>query len=86
VNRVFLFGPIPSPETWVMATEAPPGYLKLCSLSIKPRARMAGCRDLIPSDALLRSQLARLLEAYKRLDEAARIEVLKVAELLAGTV
>jgi hypothetical protein len=84
MTRLSLYGPIPNPSSWVLAPEAPPGYLKLCSLSIAPRARGAGSSDLIPVDAGLRAKLERLLQAFQQCDDAGRNEVLRVAEVLAG--
>jgi hypothetical protein len=82
--HLFIFGPIPNPSDWVLASEAPPGFLRLCSLSITPRARGASGSDLVPIDAGLRSQLERLLAGFGRCDEAGRAEVLKLAEAMAG--
>ena len=81
--RLFIFGPIPAPETWVMASDAPRGYLKLCSLSITPRARSGSGTDLVLTDHGLQSQLAQLLRAFEQCDGAGRAEVVRHAERLA---
>jgi hypothetical protein len=82
--RMFIFGPIPAPETWVMASDAPRGYLKLCSLSITPRARSGSGTDLVLTEDALRGQLQRLLAAFHQIDAAAKDEVVRLAEQLAG--
>lgn len=94
--RLFIFGPIPSPSDWLIASDelAPAGFLKLCSLSIAPRtaakdpgsAQLVALQQeqLVPSQEIeaLPSVLARLLRAYALLDAAGRAEILRHAEQL----
>jgi hypothetical protein len=87
--RVFVYGPIPHPSEWLIAPDeaVPAGYLKLCSLSIAPRAAAKNPgSDLVPHEDIetLPSQLDRLLQAYGRLDDAGRAEVVRHAEQLGG--
>jgi hypothetical protein len=84
--KLCVYGPIPSPGDWLIAPEgsAPPGYLRLCSLSVTPRTRSRPGSDLVLADDALPSQIERLLQAFQRLDGAGRAEVLACAELLAG--
>jgi hypothetical protein len=84
--RLCVYGPIPSPSDWLIAPEGsgPPGYLKLCGLSITPRTRSRSDSDLVLADAGLPSQLERLLRAFQRLDEDGRTEIISIAERLVG--
>jgi hypothetical protein len=87
--RLFIHGPIPHPSEWLIAPaeSAPAGYLKLCSLSIAPRAAAINPgSDLVASQDIeaLPSLLARLLLAFEQLDAAGRGEVVRMAEQLGG--
>jgi hypothetical protein len=85
--RLTLFGPIPHPSSWVLASDAPAGYFQLCSLSITRRET-----PKIPGNALVPvkdisaapDDLERLVQAYARCDAAGRAEVIVIAERLAG--
>jgi hypothetical protein len=90
--KLLIWGPIPSPSDWLLAPEgqAPPGYMRLCSLSITRRepAKIAGT-DLVPREdiaaqAAMPAELERLLQAFAALDEGGRQEVVRFAETLAG--
>jgi hypothetical protein len=87
--KLYVHGPIPCPSDWLIAPDgaAPPGYMRLCSLSIARRepANIPG-PALVPREDIdaLPSQIARLLCAFERCDQAGRAEVLLIAERLAA--
>jgi hypothetical protein len=85
--RLSFYGPIPPPSSWVLASDAPPGFFQLVSLSITHRQSSKIPRsNLLPTESIstLPSDVERLLRAYALCDAAGRAEVLKIAEVLAG--
>ena len=85
--RLLIAAPIPSPDAWIVAAELSPGHMVLRSLSITPRARPIPGTDLVATKDIQSplADLERLVRAYALLDAAGRAEVLRLAELLAGT-
>jgi hypothetical protein len=88
--KLCVYGPIPAPSDWIIASEdsAPLGYLHLCSLNVSRRspAKMPGS-DLVAVKDIqsLPSDVERLLAAYARCDAASRTEIIAIAERLAST-
>lgn len=85
MTRVYIHGPIPHPTHWVLSPDPlpPPGHLKLAGATIAARTTRSIGADLVSAKSLP-SQLDRLLQAFARLDDAGRDEVLHHAEQLAG--
>ena len=90
--KFHIHAPIPPPRSWIASVEAesPPGFIRLIGGTVAPRTPRETAKTpgtaLVPSEDIdgLPSQIQRLLQAFEQCDAASRLEVIAIAERLAG--